>query len=123
MAARKKTTEEKNEQQAAATPAEQTSEQAAPGQEEGHGEDAREQTPETVEAPEASADPEKDVATQAPALESLSALADRHRVPSWQQAALCRFMGWAEGKLVSDAEYRDALENLKRRRLCGGRAR
>lgn len=67
--------------------------------------------------------PEKDVATQAPALESLSALADRHRVPSWQQAALCRFMGWAEGKLVSDAEYRDALENLKRRRLCGGRAR
>ena len=114
MAARKKTTEEKNEQQAAATPAEQTSEQ-----EEGHGEDAREQTPETVETPEASADPETDVE----ALESLSVLADRHRMPSWQQAALCRFMGWAEGKLVSDAEYRDALENLKRRRLCGGRAR
>ena len=119
MAARKKTTEEKNGQQAAVTPAEQTSEQAAPGQEEGHGEDAREQTPETVETPEAPAAPETDVE----ALESLSALADRHRVPSWQQAALCRFMGWAEGKLVSDAEYRDALENLKRRRLCGGRAR
>lgn len=119
MAARKKTTEEKNGQQAAATPAEQTSEQAAPGQEEGHVEDAREQTPETVETPEAPAAPETDVE----ALESLSALADRHRVPSWQQAALCRFMGWAEGKLVSDAEYRDALENLKRRRLCGGRAR
>ena len=119
MAARKKTTEEKNEQQAAATPAEQTSEQAAPGQEEGHVEDAREQTPETVETPEAPAAPETDVE----ALESLSVLADRHRMPSWQQAALCRFMGWAEGKLVSDAEYRDALENLKRRRLCGGRAR
>lgn len=97
MATKKKTTEEKNEQQAAA--------------------------PETVEAPEASADSETDVASQTPALENLSALADRHRVPSWQQAALCRFMGWAEGKLVSDAEYRDALENLKRRRLCGGRAR
>ena len=121
MAARKKTTEEKNEQQAAATTAEQTSEQTAPGQEESHVEDAREQTPETVETPEAPADPETDVET--PALESLSALADRHRVPSWQQAALCCFMGWAEGKLVSDAEYRDALENLKRRRLCGGRAR
>lgn len=115
MAARKKTTEEKNEQQVAATP----TEQAAPGQEEGHVEDAREQTPETVETPEAPAAPETDVE----ALESLSVLADRHRVPSWQQAALCRFMGWAEGKLVSDAEYRDALENLKRRRLCGGRAR
>ncbi|WP_448339734.1 hypothetical protein AB9L13_00295 [Desulfovibrio piger] len=115
MAARKKTTEEKNEQQVAATP----TEQAAPGQEEGHVEDAREQTPETVETPEAPAAPETDVE----ALESLSVLADRHRVPSWQQAALCRFMGWAEGKLVSDAEYRDALENLKRRRLCGGRVR
>lgn len=117
MAARKKTTEEKNEQQAAATPAEQTSEQAAPGQEEGHVEDAREQTPETVETPEAPAAPETDVE----ALESLSVLADRHRVPSWQQAALCRFMGWEDGKMVSDAEYREALNSLKRRRLGGGR--
>ena len=110
MATKKKTTEEKNEQRAAAPETEKEEIHVEP-------------TPETVEAPEASADPEKDVATQAPALESLSALADRHRVPSWQQAALCRFMGWAEGKLVSAAEYRDALETLKRRRLCGGRAR
>lgn len=119
MAARKKTTEEKNEQQAAATPAEQTSEQAVPGQEEGHVEDAREQTPETVETPEAPAAPETDVET--PALESLSVLADRHRVPSWQQAALCRFMGWEDGKMVRDAEYREALNSLKNRRLGGGR--
>ena len=117
MAARKKTTEEKNEQQAAATPAEQTSEQAAPGQEEGHVEDAREQTPETVETPEAPAAPETDVE----ALESLSVLADRHRVPSWQQAALCRYMGWEDGKMVSDAEYREAQNSLNRRRLGGGR--
>lgn len=116
MAARKKTTEEKNEQQAAATPAEQTSEQAAPGQEEGHVEDAREQTPETVETPTGT---EKDVA--APALESLSVLADRHRVPSWQQAALCRFMGWAEGKMLTDDEYRAALAGLTARHLGGGR--
>lgn len=43
------------------------------------------------------------------------------RVPSWQQAALCRFMGWEDGKMVSDAEYREALNSLKRRRLGGGR--
>lgn len=122
MATKKMTTEEENEQRVAATETEM---------EESHVEPATE----TVEKPEASAAPETDVEAPAPEspqdaagratseLSSLSELADRHRVPSWQQAALCRFMGWAEGKLVSDAEYRDALENLKRRRLCGGRAR
>ena len=54
-------------------------------------------------------------------LESLAALADRHRVPAWQEAALCRFMGWAEGKMVSDAEYQAALGKLNSRRLGGGR--
>lgn len=115
MAARKKTTEEKSEQQAVAT----TTEQAVPSQEEGHAEDAREQTPGTVETPEAPAGTEKDVA--APALESLFVLADRYRVPSWQQAALCRFMGWADGKMVRNAEYREALNSLEHRRLGGGR--
>lgn len=52
---------------------------------------------------------------------SLSVLADRHRVSSWQQAALLRFMDWTDDKLVSDAEYRAALENLKHRRIGGGR--
>ena len=28
---------------------------------------------------------------------------------------------WEDGKLVSDAEYREALNSLKRRRLGGGR--
>lgn len=115
MAARKKTTEEKNDQQAGAM----TTEQAAPGQEEGHVEDAREQTPETVETPEAPAAPETDM--EAPALESLSVLADRHRVSSWQQAALCRFMGWADGKMLTDDEYRAALAGLTARHLGGGR--
>lgn len=56
-----------------------------------------------------------------PALESLSVLAERHRVPAWQQAALCRFMDWTDDRLVSDAAYRAALENLKHRRIGGGR--
>ena len=54
-------------------------------------------------------------------LESLSALAERHRVPSWQQAALCRFMGWVDGKMLTDAEYTSALAKLSARHLGGGR--
>lgn len=54
-------------------------------------------------------------------LVDLSVLADRHRVPSWQQAAVLRLMGWVDDKRVSDAEYRAALENLKHRRIGGGR--
>lgn len=55
------------------------------------------------------------------ALESLGVLADRHRVPSWQQAALLRYAGWADDKLVTEAEYAEALEGLKNRRIGGGR--
>ena len=58
---------------------------------------------------------------QAPALESLALLADRHRVPTWQQAALCRYMGWEDGKKVSNADYLDALDKIKTRRVGGGR--
>ena len=63
--------------------------------------------------------PEKETAQ--PALESLSALADRHRIASWQQAALMRCMGWENGKMVTDAEYRAALARLKSRPMGGGR--
>lgn len=56
-----------------------------------------------------------------PELESLSVLSDRHRVPTWQQAALMRLMGWNEGKKVYDADYTKALEALKGRRIGGGR--
>lgn len=64
----------------------------------------------------------EDVATAAGGeLESLSVLADRHRVPTWQQASVCRLMGWADGKAVTNAEYMDALEKLKTRRVGGGR--
>lgn len=76
--------------------------------------------PEAVEsAPTPPEKPEPD--TAAPALESLAALADRHRVPTWQQAALCRYMGWEDGKMVADAAYLDALDKLKTRRVGGGR--
>ena len=74
---------------------------------------------------EAPVDTQEDVASAKentrPALESLSVLANRHRVPSWQQAALLRFMDWTDDRLVSDADYRAALENLKHRRIGGGR--
>lgn len=56
-----------------------------------------------------------------PPLETLSVLADRHRVTSWQQAALMRCMGWESGKLVTDAEYRAALNRIKNRPMGGGR--
>lgn len=71
-------------------------------------------------------DPEKDVAApaqEAAELLSLSALAARHRVPSWQQAALCRYMGWADGKMLTDAEYGNALKQLAARHMGGGRRR
>lgn len=70
--------------------------------------------PEPPETPE----PEK----EAPSLESLAVLADRHRVPTWQQAALARMMGWADGKKVSEADYTGALAVLRNRRIGGGRA-
>ena len=56
-----------------------------------------------------------------PALESLIVLADRHRIARWQQAALMRCMGWENGKMVTDAEYRAALARLKSRPMGGGR--
>ncbi len=59
--------------------------------------------------------------TYQPQLESLAVLADRHRVPGWQQAALMRMMGWDDGKMVTDEEYRNSLEQLRNRRLGGGR--
>ena len=115
MATKKKMNEEVQAPEVGMT-TEQTMEQTVPEREEEHVEEAREQTPETMEATEAPADTEKDVASAkknvGSALESLSVLADRHRVPSWQQAALLRFMDWTDDKLVSDAAYRAALEEL-----------
>ena len=52
---------------------------------------------------------------------SLSVLADRHRVVSWRQAALLRYMGWEDDKMVSEADYKAALTALENRRIGGGR--
>lgn len=57
----------------------------------------------------------------APKMENLSVLADRHRIPAWQQAALLRYMGWEAGKMVTDEDYRNALDQLEHRRIGGGR--
>ena len=54
-------------------------------------------------------------------LQSLAVLADRHRVPAWQHAALLRLTGWADDKQVTEADYQKALDNLKVRRIGGGR--
>lgn len=78
------------------------------------------QTP-TDNAPGAETETPPEPEKEAPALESLAVLADRHRVPTWQQSALCRFMGWEDGKKVSNADYLDALDKLKTRRVGGGR--
>lgn len=115
MATKKKTAEAAQVQEQA-VPATEEMQAAGVPEEEAHGEQT---TAEAADAQETPTGTEKDVA--ATALESLSVLADRHRVPSWQQAALCRFMGWADGKMLTDDEYRAALAGLTARHLGGGR--
>lgn len=61
------------------------------------------------------------VEPEAAELESMNVLADRHRVPTWQQAAVNRLMGWDAGKMVSNADYVSALDKLKARPVGGGR--
>lgn len=52
---------------------------------------------------------------------SIDEHAMRLNIPGWQHAALCRLLGWASGKLVSEAEYKDGLAALHARRQGGGR--
>ncbi len=52
---------------------------------------------------------------------SIEAWSSRLNIPGWQHAALCRLMGWAAGKIVSEAEYRQGLAVLAGRRMGGGR--
>ncbi len=56
-----------------------------------------------------------------PLLEDVAVLAILHRVAAFEQAALMRMMGWADGKMIADADYRAALAKLHGRRLGGGR--
>lgn len=106
MATKKATTEEQVQEQATQ---EQTVTETAEAQ------------AKAVSAPAAKPRENQAMAEAPTVLESLSVLADRHRVPAWMQQALLRFMGWLDDKRVSDAEYTAALEQLKTRRIGGGR--
>ena len=133
MATKKQNDEQAREQAAPATPVDekQATGTKNSGQEEAHGE------AKASEVREAAPVPQKNVATapqkaavgtsrelaDGDPLVDLAVLADRHRVPSWMEAALCRMMGWETGKRVTDAAYKNALDKLKARRLGGGRAR
>lgn len=131
MATKKQNDEQTREQATPAAPVEEN--QAAgtenSGQEGTHGEAKASEVREVAPVPQenVATAPQKAAVTASrePAdgdsLVDLAVLADRHRVPSWQQAALLRFMDWTDDRLVSDAAYRAALENLKHRRIGGGR--
>ena len=80
-------------------------------------------TPEPA-APGADVSPEESPAPQEeakPELETVSLLAERHRVPGWQLAALLRFTGWNDDKMIREETFRQALAELKNRRTGGGR--
>lgn len=102
--------------------AQETGEQSR--QEETASDDKSAQTPaprpEDQKNPDLAAD-ESEAPADKPKLENLSVLADRHRIPAWHQAALLRYMGWQDDKMVTDEDYRKALDELKHRRIGGGR--
>ena len=68
---------------------------------------------------EALAKAESDAKKAAQKSYGVDELANKHRIPSWQTAALVRLMGWEEGKLVTDDEYKKALQKLTNRRIGG----
>lgn len=133
MATKKQNDEQAREQATPAAPVEEN--QAAgtenSGREGTHGEANASEVREAAPVPQenVAAAPQKAAVTASrePAdgdsLVDLAVLADRHRVPSWMEAALCRMMGWEAGKRVTDAAYKSAFDKLKARRLGGGRAR
>ena len=131
MATKKQNDEQAREQAAPATPVEEKQAAGTEGQEGTHGEAKASEVREAASVPQknvAAAPQEAAVATSreladGDRLVDLAVLADRHRVPSWMEAALCRMMGWETGKRVTDAAYKSALDKLKARRLGGGRAR
>lgn len=71
-------------------------------------------------ADDAAENPEVEAGTKE-ILENLAVLSQRHRIPSWQLAAMTRYMGWEKDKLVSESEFKAALNILQSRRIGGGR--
>ncbi len=55
-----------------------------------------------------------------PALYPVEELAEQLGVAAWELAGLMRAARWAEGKQVSEAEFTQALQNLRSRPLGGG---
>lgn len=100
------------------TSPEQTS--AAPQAPAPEGEGQAQTPPEAPEEKKDEGDKPAQPEAEAP-VEDIAALAVRHRVAAWEQAALVRMMAWADGKKVTDAAYRAALAKLHGRRLGGGR--
>ena len=125
MATKKQNDEQAREQATPAAPVEEN--QAAGTDGEANASEVREAAPVPQENVAAAPQKAAVTASREPAdgdsLVDLAVLADRHRVPSWMEAALCRMMGWEAGKRVTDAAYKSALDKLKARRLGGGRAR
>ena len=56
-----------------------------------------------------------------PVLMSISEFAMKHRLATWQTAALLRLMEWTPEKQVSESEFASALNILHSRRIGGGR--
>lgn len=106
--------------------------------------ETEEATPETVEqsaeatpeqtgavedmqdTPEEETDPFEEDGVSVPAdteprLETLSVLADRHRLATWEHAGILRLMSWTDDKKVTAEAYETALETLRSRRIGGGR--
>ena len=78
----------------------------------------REETAQTAsDAPDDAKKPED----AEPVLMSISELAMKHRLATWQTAALLRLMEWTPEKQVSESEFASALNILHSRRIGGGR--
>ena len=75
----------------------------------------------TPESPAEAAVQTPEQTSQTSELEPLAVLVDRHRIPTWQEAALLRFMDWTGDRHVSEQEFKTALDALKTRRIGGGR--
>ena len=106
----------------AAINAQESAEQAIKGKAGSDGKDSQAAAEKTGEqkTPDPAAE-EGEAPADKPKLENLSVLADRHRIPAWHQAALLRYMGWQDDRMVTDEDYRKALDELKHRRIGGGR--
>jgi hypothetical protein len=98
------------QEQAAVEAANAQNENAAPEQPGADGAGDGQGADNTPPAPEQDGEPE---------LFTLSELAEKFRLPSWQSAALHKLMEWEPGKQVTETEYLNGMAALKNRRVGG----